>query len=71
MRFLSGGIGIMLQFVSQHYLEWLPWLFGGAALGWLLVKVFRYVFPAKRRRSLYSDRRNTPRRSDRRQLGEP
>ena len=61
----------MWQFVSQHVLEWLPWLVGGLLIFWLLAKLYRCCFPMKVRQSLGSDRRKTPRRSDRRQLGDP
>lgn len=61
----------MWQFVSQHVLEWLPWLIGGALTAGLLAKLYRYLFPMKVRQRLGSDRRKTPRRNDRRQLSEP
>lgn len=61
----------MWQFVSQNALEWLPWLIGGVLMAWLFAKLYRYLFPTKVRQRLGSDRRKTPRRNDRRQLGEP
>ncbi|MFT3850415.1 MAG: hypothetical protein QM739_17580 [Propionivibrio sp.] len=61
----------MSQFVSEHVPEWLPLLAGGALLVWIAARLYRRFRPFRQRRSLHSDRRKTPRTSDRRQIDEP
>lgn len=61
----------MSQFVSQHILEWLLLLAGGALFVWVVGRLYRVMRPVRQRQSLHSDRRKATRAGGRRKIVEP